>query len=164
MSDIKFEKLTRGHNRKKFDCGEQSLNTYVQRYARQNAENDLGETYVLTNDEQDILGFYTISTACLDYDAYPENDGLPRYAIPSALIGRLAVDQNHQGNGYGKLLLIDALKRILEISEEIGIHCITVDAKDGNARKFYENFGFEALLDEKNHLYISIEKVRSSRS
>ena len=164
MPDIKFERLSRGHNRKKFDCGEQSLNTYVQRYARQNAENDLGETYVLTNDDQDILGFYTISTASLDYDAYPENDGLPRYAIPSALIGRLAVDQNHQGNGYGKLLLIDALKRILEISEEIGIHCITVDAKDDNARKFYENFGFEELLDEKNHLYISIEKVRNSRS
>lgn len=164
MPDIKFERLTRGHNRKKFDCGEQSLNTYVQRYARQNAENDLGETYVLTNDDQNILGFYTISTASLNYDAYPENDGLPRYEIPSALIGRLAVDQNHQGNGYGKLLLIDALKRILEISEEIGIHCITVDAKDDNARKFYENFGFEELLDEKNHLYISIKKVRNSRS
>lgn len=164
MPDIEFERLTRGHNRKKFDCGEQSLNTYVQRYARQNAENDLGETYVLTNDERDILGFYTISTASLDYDAYPENEGLPRYAIPSALIGRLAVDQNHQGNGYGKLLLIDALRRILEISEEIGIHCITVDAKDDNAKKFYENFGFEELLDEKNHLYISIEKVRNSMS
>jgi len=164
MSDIEFERLTRGHNRKKFDCGEQSLNTCVQRYARQNAENDLGETYVLTNDEKDILGFYTISTASLDYDAYPENEGLPRYAIPSALIGRFAVDQNHQGNGYGKLLLIDALSRILEISEEIGIHCITVDAKDDNAKKFYENFGFEELPDEKNHLYISIEKVRNSRS
>lgn len=164
MSDIKFERLTRGHNRKKFDCGEQSLNTYVQRYARQNAKNDLGETYVLTNNEQDILGFYTISTASLDYDAYPENDGLPRYAIPSALIGRLAVDQNHQGEGYGKLLLIDALKRILEISAEIGIHCITVDAKDDNAKKFYERFGFQELVDEKNHLYISIEKVRNSQS
>lgn len=162
MSDIKFETLTRGHNRKKFDCGEQSLNTYVQRYARQNAQKNLGETYVLINNEQDILGFYTISTASLDYDAYPENDGLPKYAIPSALIGRLAVDQNHQGNGYGKLLIVDALKRIIEISEEIGIHCITVDAKDDNAKKFYENFGFRELLDEENHLYISIEKIRNS--
>lgn len=162
MPDIKFARLTRGHNRKKFDCGEQSLNTYVQRYARQNAKNDLGETYVLTNNKQDILGFYTISTASLDYDAYPENDGLPRYAIPSALIGRLAVDQNHQGKGYRKLLLINALKKILEISTEIGIHCITVDAKDDNAKKFYKRFGFQELVDEKKHLYISIEKVRNS--
>jgi hypothetical protein len=38
MSDIFFEKLSREHNRKKFDCGEQSLNKYVQRYARQNAK------------------------------------------------------------------------------------------------------------------------------
>jgi GNAT superfamily N-acetyltransferase len=164
MAYNRFERLTRGHHRKKFDCGEESLNTYLQRFARQNAENDLSKTYVLTNNEQDILGFYSISTASLEYDAYPEKDGLPRYSIPSALIGRLAVDQNHQGNGYGKLLLIDALKRIVEISEEVGIHCITVDAKDDNAKKFYKNFGFEELLDEKNHLYISIEKVRNSMS
>ena len=162
MSDIKFEKLTRGHNRKQFDCGEQSLNRYIQRFARQNAQNDLGETYVLSNNSKDILGFYTISTASLDFNAYPQNKGLPKYAIPSALIGRLAIDQNQQGNGYGKLLLVDALKRILKVSDEIGIHCITVDAKDDNAKKFYQNFGFEELLDEKNHLYISLEKVRIS--
>jgi len=164
MSDIKFEKLTRGHNRGKFDCGEQILNRYIQKFARQNAKSNLGETYVLTNNSKDILGFYTISTASLDYDAYPQNKGLPKYAIPSALIGRLAVDQNQQGNGYGKLLLVDALKRILKVSEEIGIHCITVDAKDDSAKKFYQYFGFEELLDEENHLYISIQKVRNSIS
>ena len=164
MPNIKFEKLTRGHNRKKFDCGEQNLNRYIQQFARPNAKNNLGETYVLTNHKQDILGFYTISTASLDYDALPQNKGLPKYAIPSALIGRLAVDQKYKGRGYGKLLLVDALKRILKVSGEIGIYCITVDAKDDNARKFYKHFGFEELLDEKNHLYISIEKVKNSIS
>lgn len=162
MSDIKFEKLNRGHSRKKFDCGEQSLNRYIQRFARQNAQNNLGETYVLTNNSKDILGFYTISTASLDYDVYPQKKGLPKYAIPSALIGRLAVDQNHQRNGYGKLLLVNALKRILKVSDEIGIHCIAVDAKDDSAKKFYQYFGFEELLDEENHLYISVQKVRNS--
>ena len=162
MPDIKFKKLTRRHNRKKFDCGEQNLNRYIQRFARQNVKNNLGETYVLTNNAQDIFGFYTISTASLDFDAFPENKRLPKYAIPSALIGRLAVDQKYKGRGYGKLLLVDALKRILKVSDEIGIHGITVDAKDDNARKFYEHFGFEELLDEKNHLYLSIEKVKKS--
>jgi predicted GNAT family N-acyltransferase len=125
---------------------------------------NLGETYVLTNKSKDVLGFYTISTASLDYDDYPQRGNLPKYAIPSALIGRLAVDKNHQGNGYGKLLLVDALKKILEISDEIGMHCITVDAKDENAKSFYKNFGFKELLDERNHLYISIEKVRNSKN
>lgn len=164
MADIKFEKLTREHNREKFDCGDQDLNRYIQKFARQNAKSDLGETYVLTNKSKDILGFYTISTASLEFDAYPQNKGLPKYAIPSALIGRLADDQYQQGNGYGKLLLVDALKRILKVSDEIGIHCITVDAKDGRAKKFYKNFGFEKLLDEKNHLYISIQSVKNSFS
>lgn len=162
MADIKFEKLTRAHDRKSFDCGDQHLNRFIQKFARQNAQNNLGETYVLTNTSKDILGFYTISTASLEYDVYPQNKGLPKYAIPSALIGRLAVDQSHQGNGYGKLLLVDALKRILKVSDEIGIHCITVDAKNDNAKKFYQNFGFEKLSDEENHLYISLQKVRNS--
>jgi GNAT superfamily N-acetyltransferase len=162
MSRIFFEKITRSHNRKEFDCGDQSLNTYLQRYARQNAQKNLGEAYVLTNKSKTILGFYTISTASLDYDAYPQTSGLPKYAIPSVLIGRLAVDQNHQGKGYGKLILSDALKRVAELSDEIGIYCITVEAKSENAKNFYKNFGFEELLDEENHLYISIEKVQSS--
>lgn len=162
MPDIFFEKLTRSHNRKKFDCGKQRLNTYLRRYARQNAQKNLGEAYVLTNKSKDIFGFYTISTASLDYDAYPQAKGLPKYAIPSALIGRLAVDQNQQGKGYGKLILSDALKRIVELSDEIGIYCITVEAKDENVKKFYKGFGFEELLDEDNHLYISVEKVRNS--
>jgi ribosomal protein S18 acetylase RimI-like enzyme len=164
MSDIFFEKLSRGHNRKKFDCGEQNLNKYLQRYARQNAEKNLSETYVLTDESKNILGFYTINTVSLDYDAYPLRGDLPKYAIPSALIGRLAVDKNHQGNGYGKILLVDALNRIVEISDEIGIHCITVDAKDENAKGFYKSFGFKELLDEKKYLYISIEKVQNSRA
>ncbi len=164
MADKKFEKLTRGHNRKKFDCGEQSLNDYIRRFARQNAKKNLGETYVLINNSKDIIGFYSISTASLEFDAYPENKGLPKYAIPSALIGRLGVDQNYSGKGYGKLLLINALTRILKMSDKIGIHCITVDAKDENAKKFYKYFGFEELLDEENHLYISIEKVKKSFS
>ncbi|HYW35709.1 MAG TPA: GNAT family N-acetyltransferase [Balneolaceae bacterium] len=162
MANIKFEKLTRNHNRQEFNCGEQHLNSYIQRFARQNAKNDLGENYILTNNSKEILGFYTINTASLDYEAYPENKGLPKYAITSALIGRLAVDRKYHGNGYGKLLLIDALKRILKISDEIGIHCITVDAKDKNAKKFYTYFGFDKLVDEEKHLYISIEKVRKS--
>lgn len=162
MSDIFFEKLTRSHNRKKFDCGNDSLNKYLQRFARQNAKKNVGVAYVLTNESKDILGFYTISTASLDYDAYPKTGGLPKYAIPSALIGRLAVDQNQQGEGYGKLILIDALKRVKKVSDEIGVHCITVDAKDENAKSFYKSFGFEELLDEKNHLYISIKKVQNS--
>ena len=29
-------------------------------------------------------------------------------------------------------------------------------------RNFINHFGFEELLDEENHLYISIEKVRNS--
>jgi predicted GNAT family N-acyltransferase len=164
MPGLRFEKLTREHERARFDCGVKDLNSYIRQFARQNASNNLSETYVLTDASKEIFGFYTISTASLEYDAYPDKKGLPKYAIPSALIGRLAVDKHQHGKGYGKLLLIDALQRILNISDEIGIHCITVEAKDEAAKQFYQRYGFEALSDEQQHLFISVKKVKNSFS
>ena len=38
---------TKAHNRKDFDCGNPSLNEYLQRSARQNQDQDMGRTYVL---------------------------------------------------------------------------------------------------------------------
>lgn len=162
MPGLRFEKLGRIHKRKEFDSGNEDLNDFLQKFARQNAKNHLGETYVLVNDANDILGFYTISTASIEFNSYPDRKGLPGYAIPAALIGRLAVDVRYRGKGYGSILLVDALKRITNLSEQIGLHCITVDAKNENAKKFYLKFGFEELLDNRRHLFISVRKVKNS--
>lgn len=63
-------------------------------------------------------------------------------SIGVALIGRLAVDDRARGQGYGGRLLLDALKRIYRVSSDIGCHAAVVDAKDENAERFYQRFGF----------------------
>lgn len=57
----------------------------------------------------------------------------PRHPVPAALIGRLAVSSEVQGQGIGRLLLADAVKRSLAVSEEIAIHALVVEAKDEGA-------------------------------
>lgn len=90
-ADPIIELLNETHDRVSFDCGEPSLNDYLQRFARQNAELHLGRTYVLAVPGQaHIDGYYTISSGSVARQEVPEKR-LPRYPVPVVLMGRLAV-------------------------------------------------------------------------
>lgn len=80
---------------------------------------------------------------------------LPRYPlVPAALLGRLAVDQKHQGKGYGRFLLADALYRA--VRSEIASFAVIVDAKDEAAKRFYERESFQPFPDQPLKLFRAI--------
>ena len=54
-------------------------------------------------------------------------------AFGCALIGRLAVDQSCHGVGLGQLLLADAIKRIVTVSDSVAMHAAIVHAKNDTA-------------------------------
>ncbi len=159
-SEFIVEPLTKKHIREKFDCGEESLNVFLKRFARQNNDKGLSRTYVLVKaDAPDIYGYYTIASGALSFEDVPEN--LPRYPIPVVHLGRLAIDRSVQGRNLGKALLAHALERSAGISEELGIYAVEVYALNQSARRFYLRFGFSELLDDKMHPYLSVKKIRS---
>ncbi len=154
-----IEPLTAVHNREAFDCGEESLNDFLKRFARQNNEKGLGRTFVaVKSGEPTIYGYYTISSGALRFDAIPEN--LPRYPVPVVHLGRLAVDKVAKGQRLGKALLADALTRAVAIAEQLGIYAVEVFALNEAAREFYLKFGFAELLDDRLHLYLTVKKIR----
>ena len=57
--------------------------------------------------------------------------------IPIMILGRLAIDQNYQGQGLGDALLRDALLRILQAADIAGIKAIIVHAISEQAKTFY---------------------------
>ena len=161
--NLQIELLSRAHRRDNFDCGEESLNEFLQQYARQNDSKDISRTYVLLEgDSADILGYYTLCSGSIAFEVLPETLArkVPRYPIPTAHIGRFAVDRTQQGRGLGALLLADALKRICRIAEQVGIHVITVQALHAKARSFYKTFGFMPLMDDPLHLFLPLATVR----
>ncbi len=154
-----IEILLPAHDRDSFDCEEESLNDFLKRFARQNNEKGLGRTYVaILPGENKIFGYYTISSGAVSFANLPEN--LPRYPIPVAHLGRLAIDKTAKGQGLGKALLIDALKRIAEVSEQLGIYAVEVYALNEAAKNFYLKFGFTELKDDLFHLYLPMKIVR----
>jgi GNAT superfamily N-acetyltransferase len=87
---------------------------------------------------------------------------LPKHPIPVALIGRLAVTHPAQGCGIGKMLLIDAIKRTLSVGDQIAIYAMVVDAVNGNARGFYEQFGFVRLSDNSSRLFLPLKSFEDN--
>ena len=59
------------------------------------------------------------------------------------LLGRLAVDRQHQGQGLAAALLKHFLLKALEVAELTGLRLVLVHAKDNQAASFYRRFDFE---------------------
>jgi GNAT superfamily N-acetyltransferase len=159
----KVERLGAGHDRASFDCGNPPLSQWLQRFARQYDRRDLARTYVAVGKgDTKVLGYYAISNHSVRYDALSQEQarGLPTIDIPVVLLGRLAVDKTAQGQGLGKQLLIDALRRVAHVSEQIGVRAVEVDAIDDNARQFYRKFGFLSLLRDPQHLFLPMQVIR----
>ena len=57
----------------------------------------------------------------------------------------------------GKMLLIDAIKRTLDVSNEIAIYAIVVDAIDEQAECFYQQYGFSPLSSEGRRLFLPLK-------
>lgn len=129
-----------------FHCGHPALDDYIKRYASQDMRRNLARVFVATpeNDPRCLAGYYTLSAgsvSCVDIPAVLAKK-LPRYPVPVALIGRLAVDKRLRGQGLGAILLADACQRVVQASATLAVAAIVVDAKDGTANKFYQHFGF----------------------
>jgi GNAT superfamily N-acetyltransferase len=153
-------KLDKSHATDAFNCGTAPLNMYLQRFVLVNQSAGGAQTYVAAKDAR-IVGYYSLSTASVEYDQAPSRakKGLARHPIPVILIARLAVDQSWQGKGLGAALLVDALRRILAASEIVGIRAVLVHAKDEAARRFYEHFDFDPSPVDPMHLFLLIKEV-----
>ena len=158
----RIEKLRRDHQVDIFDCGQEALNRFLARYAFQNQQAEASQTYVALIGD-DVVGFYTLVVAQVEYDDAPQRlgKGLARHPIPLMLLARLAVSASWQGKGLGSGLLKDAMLRTLHAADIAGIRALVVHAKDDDARAFYERFGFTAAPTDAYHLFVLLKDVRA---
>lgn len=163
MSAWRIERLERRHDRSRFDCGRLPLDVWLRERADQFDRRDLSRTFVAVRpDSATVVGYYALSAHCILFEELPdgESKGLPQFDLPAVLIGRLAVDRSVQGRGLGSLLLIDALRRCVDIADRTGVRFVEVDALDEAARTFYLRFGFRELLDDARHLLMPMQDIR----
>lgn len=146
-----------------FDCGQEPLNDYLQRFAWTNQQAGAARTYVTTRGKR-VVGYYTLAYGSIEPQAAAPRirQGLAQHPIPVMLLARLAVDRGEQGQGLGKGLVKDALLRTLQAADIAGLRAVIVHAKDVAAKVFYEKLGFQPSPLDELHLMLLLKDVRKT--
>ncbi len=156
---------SRKHLRSHFCCGKDSLDNYIRKQASQDIKKKVATVFVSIDDADDkaeVLAYYTLSVYTVEVtsldDAFAKS--LPRYPLlPATLIGRLAVDRLHKEKKLGKLMLIDALFKCLEVSNQVASLAVIAEALDEEAVNFYLKYGFQKFNYSPFKLYIPMKSI-----
>jgi len=159
------EPLAPKHKKAAFSCGKDLLDNYLHFQANQDVKRKLSTCFVFIDSETQLIkGYYTLANNSIPLSLVPNTlqKKLPKsyVSIPTTLLGRLAIDSKFQGQGLGKNLLIDALKRSYEIAHTIGSFALIVNPLDKDAEYFYEKYGFIKLPDSAK-MFLPIKTIES---
>lgn len=151
------------HSTEGFECGEHSLNIWIEKHARQAEAPGSARVFVTTDDGERVIGFYALAAASVsprDATKRLMRGQSGHQAVPAILIGRLAVALDHQRKQIGRSLLQDALLRCSAAADSIGARAVIVHAISDDAASFYERFGFEASPTDPHHLILLMKDLR----
>jgi GNAT superfamily N-acetyltransferase len=146
-----------------FDCGKPQLGDWLKGQALAN-EGRSARTYVVvaTAGAQagQVVGYYTLATGGVARSEVPGKirHGLPN-PVPVMLLGRLAVDARHQGQGLGPAMLKEAMQRTMAIAQAAGVRALLVHAIDDDAVTFYQRYGFILFPADSRTLFLPIETL-----
>lgn len=157
-----IEPLTRQHNRKLFDCGDEEVTGFLREKALQDQERDLSRTMVLVDSPdspQRIVGYHTLVMSQIRQEEIPDDKPKITRGIPVILLGQIGIDVNFQGRGFGDLLLTDAQARVDEISNKVGIRALMLDARNERLAEWYESRDF-VRFPNSLRMFKSIQAVR----
>ena len=120
-----IEALAQPHDRSRFRCGSEALDRYIRLQASQDTRRKVARVFVsLPEKSREVAGFYALSAGSIERAMFPPEDvkRLPRYPVPVALIGRLAVDRRWAGQGLGSALLADASVHLLDTTRCLSVY------------------------------------------
>lgn len=164
MAYTQPEPLQRRHLLDAFDCGEQALDGGLKKYARATQGAGSARVFVTTTDKHAVAGYYALAAAQIEPDQAAGRVGKGEPAqrpIPAVLLARLAVDHQHQRAGVGRSLLQDAVLRVLQAADSIGVRAMLIHAKHNVARAWYQQYGFEPSPTDPLHLMLLIKDLRA---
>ena len=165
MGIVKYsapQRICLDHITENFDCGEISLNNWLQKRALKNDVGDASRTYVVCCDNI-VVAYYSLHLGCIQHsDAVRKIKRNMPDPIPAIVLGRLAVDLDYQGQGLAKGLIKDMFLRAIQVSDLAGTKAILVKALNDRVTAFYQSFGFVQSKTDSLLLMKAISEVRAS--
>lgn len=147
-----------------FECRSTEQTDWLRYHARQ--ANAVGTARVLVATRPDgatVVAFYAWCMAGINIRDAPARTrkGAGRYPQPVALLARLGVDLEHEGQGLGAGLLQDVIARTAELGADIGCRGLLVHAESPQARDFYLHLipEFEPSPSDELHLLLLMKDI-----
>ena len=159
------------HKRGRFSSGVASIDNYLKLTARKHQTANVAAIFVIADKEDEIIGYYALKAAQIDASELGgavDAKLVARHSeVPATLLSMLGVDQSFQGQGIGRMLLADALRRSLAASKLVASQCIVLDVLDDAdaARRaaFYAALGFSpCTVSGKARMYLTMKDVETS--
>jgi GNAT superfamily N-acetyltransferase len=157
--------LLEGDERGHFDCGRDSLDAWFQRHAWHNHVSGISRVSVICDTGTgSIAGYVVLSAAQIEREflanAHRRNKPDP---VPATLLGQLAIDKAHQGQGHARSLLQFALTTALRASREVGSLGVLTHPIDEQVREFYRRWGFEGVpFDPRRSMIVRMVDLEKS--
>jgi GNAT superfamily N-acetyltransferase len=154
--------ITAEHSVAGFSCGNKVMDDWLISHALGN-EARASRTYVIAAPMKSVVAYYSLALGALQRSAMPRKlrHDLP-LEVPVAILGRLAVDNQHSGQGLGGALIAEAIQRTFRLSSEIGVRGLVVHAIDDQAASFYKRYGFVLLPGHDRSLLLTIETMTAA--
>lgn len=156
------EPLGKSHVTDDFESGAAELDGWLRDYAWINHQSGNARIFVASRGHR-VVGYYALATASAEKAMVPDQlkkGGVPNQ-IPCLLLARLAVTRSEANRGIARGLLVDAIRRVVGVSEEVGVRALLIHARDDEARNFYEHLGeFVQSPTDPLHLFLHIKHAR----
>lgn len=148
------EPLDGGHDLSGFESGEPGLDAWLQRSSLEGQKEGTGRTFVwvVQGDRQRrVVAYYTLAAHVIEREQLSKRlgRGMSRQ-LPAVLLGRLALDRTLHGQGLGGAVLAEAISRVVEVSTQLGVRYLVVDALHVRAGEFYQHYGFILVPDQRS--------------
>ncbi|WP_321447327.1 GNAT family N-acetyltransferase [uncultured Cohaesibacter sp.] len=158
------------HDRTAFSCGVEQVDNFFKKTANKLAKAGNLRVYVMTDNEGAVIGYYALNAHSIDYQDLPKKFARTRPShgyIPAAFIAMIGVDQKYAGHGFGGDLLVNALTRVEQAADEIGIGVVLLDVLDDGMPEsierrlaLYQRYGFQPLPSNPLRLFLLVATVR----
>jgi GNAT superfamily N-acetyltransferase len=157
------ETLRADHDVSQFDCGKPALTNWLRHRAHANQRHGFSAVVVVHHALR-VVGYYGLAPFSVDPANLPRaiRTGQPPSPVPCLLLGQLATDRAHAGQGIGSLLLRHALARAVAGAELIGGRALILHAIDDQAASFWRRRGFIPVRDEPLLLFRSIHEIAAT--
>lgn len=159
-SDLVIEKLDTNHDLYGFNCGMKDINEFLQDDSLTQMVFRFNVTYVC-NYNSEIIGYFTLCSDAIQFKNIEDDDKILLKTkdvdypnLPALKLCRLGIHSEHQNKGIGTYLVSRVIRQALELSENIGIRFVTVDAyyMSGSWEFYRDKFLFKLFPKEENKI------------